>query len=199
MSNLQEVSDLENTVAISARRFEESPFIERTDSPKMVRGAPYGMEFSSTRALTVRRVEGGILGNLTDIDTTISPFEAGLARFVDMDKGDFVGRDALAGKDTRSCFFGLTCETAIPSAGSAVIDGDIAVGQITTGVPSPTLGLGIGYIRFKTPGDWVGCTLAMRLSDGTVHDGQIVELPFFDREKKIVRGVDRSIPERSAH
>ena len=62
MSNLQEVSDLENTVAISARRFEESPFIERTDSPKMVRGAPYGMEFSSTRALTVRRVEGGILG-----------------------------------------------------------------------------------------------------------------------------------------
>ncbi len=39
MSNLQEVSDLENTVAISARRFEESPFIERTDSPKMVRGA----------------------------------------------------------------------------------------------------------------------------------------------------------------
>ena len=81
MSNLQEVSNLENTVAISARRFEESPFIERTDSPKMVRGAPYGMEFSSTRALTVRRVEGGILGNLTDIDTTISPFEAGLARF----------------------------------------------------------------------------------------------------------------------
>ena len=162
-------------------------------------GAPYGMEFSSTRALTVRRVEGGILGNLTDIDTTMSPFEAGLARFVDMDKGDFVGRDALAGKDTRSCFFGLTCETAIPTAGGAVLDGDIAVGRITTGVPSPTLGLGIGYIRFRTPGDWVGRTLAIRLPDGTLHYGQVVELPFFDREKKIVRGVDRSIPERSAY
>ena len=30
MSNMQEVADLENTVQISARRFEESPFIERT-------------------------------------------------------------------------------------------------------------------------------------------------------------------------
>ena len=30
MSNLQEASDLENNVSISARRFEESPFIERT-------------------------------------------------------------------------------------------------------------------------------------------------------------------------
>lgn len=110
MSNLQEASDFENTVAISARRFEESPFIERTGSPKMVRGvyagryfaiymgedwmwdhlmvcgAPHGLEFSSTDALTVRRIEGGILGNQTDIDTTMTPFEAGLARFVDMDQ-----------------------------------------------------------------------------------------------------------------
>ncbi len=165
----------------------------------MVCGAPHGLEFSSTDALTVRRIEGGILGNQTDIDTTMTPFEAGLARFVDMDKGDFIGRDALAGKDTRPCLFGLTCESATPSAGSVVTDGGIAVGRITAGVPSPTLGLGIGYVRFRTPGAWVGRTLAMRLPDGTAHDSRIVELPFFDREKKIVRGVDRSIPERSAY
>lgn len=163
----------------------------------MVCGTPYGMEFSSTRALTVRRIEGGILGNLTDVDTTMTPFEAGLSRFVDMDKGDFVGRDALVEKDPRPCLFGLTCETATPSAGSVVTDGGIAVGWITAGVPSPTLGLGVGYIRFRSPGAWVGRTLSMRLPDGAVHDGRIVELPFFDREKKIVRGVDRSIPERS--
>jgi len=34
MNNLQEASDLENTVQVSARRFEESPHIERTNSPK---------------------------------------------------------------------------------------------------------------------------------------------------------------------
>ena len=38
MTNLQETSDLTNTVQVSARRFEELPFIERTDSPDRVRG-----------------------------------------------------------------------------------------------------------------------------------------------------------------
>ena len=38
MINLQEEKDLLNTVEISARRFEESPFIERHDTSKMIRG-----------------------------------------------------------------------------------------------------------------------------------------------------------------
>ena len=42
MKNMQEAANLENTVRISARRFEESPFIERTDSPHMVRGVYAG-------------------------------------------------------------------------------------------------------------------------------------------------------------
>ena len=41
-------------------------------------GKPFGMELSATRAMTIRRIEAGIFGNLTDIDTTINPFEAGL-------------------------------------------------------------------------------------------------------------------------
>ncbi len=162
----------------------------------MACGQPFGMEFSSTRALTIRRIEGGILGNLTDMDTTMTPFEAGFAPFIDMEKGDFIGRAALLGKDTRSCLFGLTCATETPAAGSAVMDGNEVVGRITAGVPSPTLGLGIGYVRFNSPGEWVGRTLSMRLPDGSVHDGEIVETPFFDRDKSIARGVDRTIPNR---
>jgi aminomethyltransferase len=34
-------------------------------------GKPFGMELSATRAMTIRRIEAGIFGNLTDIDTTI--------------------------------------------------------------------------------------------------------------------------------
>jgi len=37
VNNLQEASDFENTVQVSARRFEESPLIKRTNSEKMVR------------------------------------------------------------------------------------------------------------------------------------------------------------------
>lgn len=164
----------------------------------MACGASHGMEFSSTRALTIRRIEGGILGNLTDMTPDMTPFEAGLAPFINMDKGDFIGRDALVGKDTRACLFGLTCATETPAAGSAVLDGDAVVGRITAGIPSPTLGLGVGYVHFNTPGDWVGRRLVMRLPDGSRHEGQIVEPPFFDQEKNIVRGIDRTIPKRPA-
>ena len=159
-------------------------------------GKPYGMEFSAARAMTIRRIEGGILGNLTDIDTTINPFEAGLEFCVHMEKNNFIGRDALLKKDRRACLFGLTCKTETPLSGSKVLDGDNIVGHITAGVPSPTLQLGIGYVRFYKPNNWLGRELTLKLPNGSSHSGKIVNLPFFDREKNIARGIDRSIPSK---
>jgi len=34
-----------------------------------------------------------------------------------------------------------------------------------------------------------------RLPDGSIHRHEIVELPLFDKEHKIVRGLDRKIPQ----
>ena len=160
-------------------------------------GKPYGMEFSAARAMTIRRIEGGILGNLTDIDTTINPFEAGLEFCVHMEKDNFIGRDALLNKDRRRCLFGLTCKTETPVSGSKVLDGDNIVGHITAGVPSPTLKLGIGFVRFYKPNNWSGQELNLKLPNGNFHKGNIVNLPFFDIQKNIARGIDRSIPIRS--
>ena len=157
-------------------------------------GEPFGMEFSSTRAMTIRRIEAGILGNLTDMDTTMTPFEAGLEPFINMNKGDFIGRASLEDKDRRSCLLGVTCQTETPAAGSAIIQNSNEVGYITAGVPSPTLECGIGYVRFMEPGDWIGQQLSLKLPSGQTHQCKVVELPFFDRDKNIVRGVDRSIP-----
>ena len=53
-------------------------------------------------------------------------------------------------------------------------------------------------MRFNEPGYWVGRTLAMHLIDGSEHEVEIVQPPFFDSDKNIVRGLDRSIPERPA-
>ena len=160
----------------------------------METGAPYGLEFSSTRALTIRRIEGGILGNTTDMDTTMTPFEAGLGNFVDMEKGNFIGRSALLQADKRTILLGLTCSTATPTSGSQILDDETQVGHITAGVPSPTLGLGIGYARFFKPGEWPGRTLVLKLPDGSQHSCTIVETPFFDKDYHIVRGINRSIP-----
>ena len=46
MSNLQEAADMQNTVAVSARRFQESPYIARTGSPEMVQGVYANRYFS---------------------------------------------------------------------------------------------------------------------------------------------------------
>ena len=45
MGNLQEEVDLKKTIKISARRFEESPYIERTQTSNMVRGVYAGRYF----------------------------------------------------------------------------------------------------------------------------------------------------------
>jgi aminomethyltransferase len=160
-------------------------------------GKPFGMELSATRAMTIRRIEAGIFGNLTDIDTTINPFEAGLGFCVNMDKGDFIGREALVNKDKRTCLLGLTCKTETPVSGSKVINGSKIVGHITAGVHSPTLNTGIGYVRFYEPNDWPGKNLDLKLPNGNFHKAEIVNLPFFDKEKHIVKGIDRTIPSRT--
>ena len=46
MGDFQELSDLKKTIKISARRFEESPYIERTYSPEMIRGVYAGRYFA---------------------------------------------------------------------------------------------------------------------------------------------------------
>ena len=160
-------------------------------------GKTFGMELSATRAMTIRRIEAGIFGNLTDIDTTINPFEAGLGFCVNMDKEDFIGRDALLNKDKGTCLFGLTCKTETPVSGGKVIDEDKIVGHITAGVHSLTLNTGIGYVRFYEPKDWPGKELILTLPNGENHKSKVVNLPFFDPEKKIVKGIDRSIPEKT--
>ena len=160
----------------------------------MAAGEAYGMEFSSTRSMTIRRIEAGILGNMTDMDTTMTPFEAGLGSFIDMDKDDFIGRAALVDADRRALLYGVTCKDAVPGRGSAVLDGEKSVATLTAGVASPTLGCGIGYARFQEPGEWSNRELKVRLPDASVRPCTVVDLPFFDLEKLIVRGLDRTIP-----
>ena len=93
----------------------------------------------------------------------------------------------------RTLLMGVTCVGATPTAHTEVIYDDKVVGSITAGVPSPTLGLEIGYVKFTLPGEWVGKEMKMRLSDAREHACNIVELPFFDKDHLIVRGIDRNI------
>ena len=162
----------------------------------MATGEPHGMANASVDAFEVRRIEGGILDNLTDIDASMNPWEAGLGGFVDLDKdADFIGRDALrAVSDHRPRLLGIKCPGATPDSGSAVLDGDKVVGRITAGGWSPFQECGVGYVRFADAGDWSGRELSLAGSDGKTAPCTVVALPFYDPDKRIPRGLDRSIP-----
>ena len=153
-------------------------------------GEPYGMEFSSSSSMGIRRIESGILDNGTDIEPDLTPYGAGLGQFVRLDKGDFIGRAALEAADRSQLLFGLVCPGAMPESGMEVHAGNGPVGHITIGTWSPTLDAGVGYVRFDRPlpgDDWYGKTVQLHDHDGAPHDATVDLLPFVDKEKQLPR------------
>lgn len=164
-----------------------------TDAPRlwehvMAAGAPHGMVFSSIRSMEMRRIEAGILDNITDFDTTMTPFAAGLGPFVDLEKEGYIGRESLLKADRRVRLLGLR-SPAVPAYRGVVRDGDRPVGHVSAATWSPTLECGIGYVRFDEASDWLGRTLSVDAKDGSRAECEIVELPFLDPEKRIPRGL----------
>jgi aminomethyltransferase len=162
----------------------------------MAAGNASGILSSGLESMGIRRIEAGILDYGTDMDRTMTPFQANLGRFVDLDKEDFIGREALRQADRRPLLCGLTCQASIPWAGLEVRRGSNMIGRMTTGAWSPYLRCGIGYLRLSVAGDGHAKPVSLVDRDGNSHDGQIVPLPFYDEKKKIPRGLDTRIPER---
>ncbi|MEM7294276.1 MAG: aminomethyl transferase family protein, partial [Pseudomonadota bacterium] len=87
----------------------------------MAAGAPHGMEFQSLESMNVRRIEAGIFNNSTDLFPSMTPYDAGLGAFVDVDMGEFVGAAALRDADRRARLYGLVCDGATPDPGNEVL------------------------------------------------------------------------------
>lgn len=167
---------------------------EDTDAPRlwahlMEAGKEHGVVFSSMQSMNIRRIEAGILDSGSDFDTTMTPFEAGLDRFVDLSKDAFVGREALLTAPRGKRLFGIKCDDLRPAGGYGVFEGDTQVGRVTTGAASPCLQTGIGYVRFERAGQWIGHALTLRSPDGREARCEIVDLPFFDPKKSLSRSV----------
>lgn len=157
-------------------------------------GEPHGMVFGSLASMEVRRIEAGILDNGTDFDLSMTPFEAGLGAFIDLDKPDFIGREALQTARREKRLFGVICPEGAPGYREPLTDGGDAVGHITAAAWSPYLEAGVGYARFDAAADWAGRTLTTRSGDGADIDCRIVDLPLYDVDRRIPRGLDREIP-----
>ncbi|MEO8229785.1 MAG: glycine cleavage T C-terminal barrel domain-containing protein, partial [Chloroflexota bacterium] len=115
-----------------------------------------------------------------------SPYDAGLGRVVKLDKPvDFVGHAALeriAAEGPSRRLVGLIVRgRGIARHGYPVFAGDDReTGVVTSGAPSPTLGVPIA-MAYVSPADGEpGTMLAVGIRDGRV-PAEVVPLPFYRR------------------
>ena len=122
-----------------------------------------------------------------EISATITPIEAGLGMFVKMDKGDFIGRDALAKQKEEGAKRKLVgfemLERGIPRTHYEVqVDGR-KIGEVTTGTMGPTVKKNIGLALIEAEYATIGQELDIIIRNKPVK-GVIVKTPFYKREKQ---------------
>ncbi len=131
------------------------------------------------------RLEAGMALHGNELSPEINPFEASLERFVDMEKGEFVGRESLvdvAADGPDRLLYGFRMRgRAIPRDGYG-IKAASGQGMVTSGSYSPTLQVGIamGFL----PGSLRRGDDVMIEIRGRDHEAEIVDLPFYRRENE---------------
>ncbi|MDH7569464.1 MAG: glycine cleavage system aminomethyltransferase GcvT, partial [Armatimonadota bacterium] len=135
-------------------------------------------------ARDVLRIEAGNVLYGHEIDEETTPVDANLMWAVHLDKGDFIGREALlaaqaAGPRRLRC--GLVVEErAIPREGAPVGAGEQACGVVTSGTFSPTLQKGIAMAYLAPSHAEAGRPVWVELR-GKRRAARIVSLPFYRR------------------
>ena len=139
-------------------------------------GQPHGIVAAGRSAFGSLRLEKGYRSWGTDMTTEHDPFEAGLGFAVRMDKGDFVGRNALAARSQATTGPRLTCLTLEDR--EAVVMGKEPV--FVDGLPA-------GYVTSAAFGYSTGCSIAYAwLPAEAAVPGTAVEIEYFGERLRAV-------------
>jgi aminomethyltransferase len=153
-------------------------------------GTPAGMQVIGMVALDLFRIEGGFIIGGVEYDASVSPYECGLGWSVDLDKGDFQGREGLL-RDRDATTLRLT-SVALESGGEGASGAPLSVdgrevGLVTQAIESPHLGgrtLGLAKIdgRLREPGTKLTASVG-----GRDVPGEVVRHPVYDPERRRAR------------
>lgn len=147
-------------------------------------GAGAGIKPCGLGARDTLRLEMGYALYGNDIDETTNPYEARLGWIVKLEKGDFVGRDALvrvleAGPARKLVGFRLK-ERGIPRPGyDVILDGE-RVSRVRSGTMSPSLGYGIGTCYLPADRAGSGAPIGIEVRGDTL-EAEVVQMPFYQR------------------
>ena len=149
-------------------------------------GTLFGIKPCGLGARNTLRLEAAMSLYGHEIGPSITPLEAGLGWIVKMDKGDFVGREALVKQRER----GITRKLAgfemrdrgIARDGYEVFLDGAAAGWVTSGSPAPSLNKNIGLCFLPADRAKLGEKIGILIRNQTV-DAEIVTTPFYRRSK----------------
>jgi aminomethyltransferase len=151
----------------------------------MEAGADQGVAPCGLGARDTLRLEAAMRLYGMDITRETNPLEAGLGWVVKLDKGDFVGAEALRrvrAEGPRRTMIGLELEgRAIARHGHPILDGGRPAGEVTSGTFSFSLGraVAIGYVETASR-DSPDLAVEVR---GEPVPARRVPLPFYKRQR----------------
>jgi aminomethyltransferase len=144
-------------------------------------GRDYQIEAIGLAARDSLRLEKKMCLYGNDIDQTTNPLEAGLGWITKLDKGEFIGRDALLkvkeqGVKRRLVAFVLQ-ESGFPRKECEIVKDGKKIGRVTSGTVSPMLekGIGLGYV--DTEFAKIGTLIELRIRDKFI-GAEIIKPPF---------------------
>ena len=149
-------------------------------------GRPHGLIAVGAAAFTSMRIEKGYRLWGTDIHTEYNPYEAGLGFAVRLNKGDFIGRDALAearkaGLRRKLCCMTLDDPAAVVMGSEPVMAEGQVLGFVTSADYGYSVGTGIAYaylpVEYSEPGTRVDI-----LYFNERYAARVVEEPLYDPE-----------------
>jgi len=117
-----------------------------------------------------------------DIDETTTPLEAELGWITKLDKGDFIGRDALLKQKATGIKRKLVAfemmDRVIPRHNYKIFKDDEEIGRVTSGNFSPSINkcIGLGYVN--TPFDEIGTVITVECR-GKPAKAIVVKPPFY--------------------
>lgn len=148
-------------------------------------GEPEGLVPVGLGARDTLRFEARLPLYGQEMSRSISPLEAGLSFFVKLDKGDFIGRDALAAQKQNGIprkLVGIEMiGRGIPRCHYPVysVEGQ-PIGEVTTGTQSPTLKKNVGLVLIDTSYSAIGTELDVEIR-GSMIRAKVVATPFYKR------------------
>jgi aminomethyltransferase len=149
-------------------------------------GRQYGIKPCGLGARNTLRLEAKMALYGHEIHASITPFEADLAWIVKLDKGDFIGRTALAAQKSNGVkrkLIGFEMRgRGIARDGYEVWLDGVPAGWVTSGSPAPTLNRNIGLCYLPVEEAKVGRTIQVLVRNAPV-EAVTVETPFYKRAK----------------